>query len=211
MSADIEQASRAACLLLWPEAEAMRFDPRCCRFPKSCSIPDAEQNTVRVLTGGSGLSYDPNPPCVVDHQSIPPGRSCPHCGERSPWRDTGGAGVGAETIESLRAELAGLKDLLDSSVLRGQGYCGGRHWNGGTCFHPAGHPEGFPAHYGQDAEARAVAAEFDKANLAREVDHLQRESAHAHERIAAARRLIGFSEPSDDLAAVDRALSGATR
>lgn len=92
--------------------------------------------------------------------------------------------MSAETIESLRAELAGLKDLLDSSVLRGQGYCGGRHWNGGTCFHPAGHPEGFPAHYGQDAEARAVAAEFDKANLAREVDHLQRESAHAHERIA---------------------------
>lgn len=30
------------------------------------------------------------------------------------------------------------------------------------------------------------AARLDKANLAREVDHLQRESAHAHERIAAA-------------------------
>lgn len=26
------------CLAGWPEAESGMYDPRCCRFPKSCSI-----------------------------------------------------------------------------------------------------------------------------------------------------------------------------
>lgn len=26
------------CLERWPEAESGKYDPRCCRFPKSCSV-----------------------------------------------------------------------------------------------------------------------------------------------------------------------------
>ncbi len=37
--------SRAACLAAWPEAWPSGYDPRCCRFPKSCSI-DPEEDTV---------------------------------------------------------------------------------------------------------------------------------------------------------------------
>lgn len=31
---------RAACLAAWPEAYDDGYDPRCCRFPKACSIPN---------------------------------------------------------------------------------------------------------------------------------------------------------------------------
>lgn len=32
------------CAAAWPEAHSFGYDPRCCRFPKSCSatIPDGE-------------------------------------------------------------------------------------------------------------------------------------------------------------------------
>lgn len=35
-----EDAARRACLAAWPEAEAGAHNPACCRFPKSCSIPE---------------------------------------------------------------------------------------------------------------------------------------------------------------------------
>lgn len=35
-----QAASRAACLAEWPEAENGAYDPRCCRFPKSCSVEE---------------------------------------------------------------------------------------------------------------------------------------------------------------------------
>lgn len=34
--------NRETCLENWPHAHVGEFDPRCCRFPKSCSIPDAD-------------------------------------------------------------------------------------------------------------------------------------------------------------------------
>lgn len=40
-----------ACVEAWPEAETGQYDPRCCRFPKSCSATsyDPEQVTDEYL------------------------------------------------------------------------------------------------------------------------------------------------------------------
>ena len=45
--------SRAACLSNWPEAWAMGYDPRCCRFPKSCSIEDEPAETSSPAPAGA--------------------------------------------------------------------------------------------------------------------------------------------------------------
>jgi len=34
-----QETQRAICLANWPEAENGAYNPNCCRFPKSCSIP----------------------------------------------------------------------------------------------------------------------------------------------------------------------------
>lgn len=45
----------AECVKAWPECEPMAFDPRCCRFPKSCSC-----------TSGSIAALDPTSGAVVE-------------------------------------------------------------------------------------------------------------------------------------------------
>lgn len=35
-----------ACVEAWPEAETMMYDPRCCRFPKSCSATVYDEEYV---------------------------------------------------------------------------------------------------------------------------------------------------------------------
>lgn len=39
---------RAACLANWPDAENGSYNPSCCRFPKSCSIPTDTTHLVPV-------------------------------------------------------------------------------------------------------------------------------------------------------------------
>jgi hypothetical protein len=46
-----ERVQRAACLEEWPDARSMEYDPRCCRFPKSCSIPDAPAERSEAPAG----------------------------------------------------------------------------------------------------------------------------------------------------------------
>lgn len=46
-------ASREECLNNWPDARAGEFNPSCCRFPKLCSCPEADE-VVRALEEAIG-------------------------------------------------------------------------------------------------------------------------------------------------------------
>lgn len=58
-----------ACVERWPDAETCAYDPRCCRFPKSCSATVYDEGTVAeedlepaaVLLGRDGLPLDGGP------------------------------------------------------------------------------------------------------------------------------------------------------
>ena len=56
-----------ACVEAWPGAETGAYDPRCCRFPKSCSATayDPEQVTDEVLEDPPGDTAKQARPCRV--------------------------------------------------------------------------------------------------------------------------------------------------
>lgn len=58
-SGAVVEDRNAECVKAWPECEPMAFDPRCCRFPKSCSC-----------TSGSIAALDPTSGAVVDTRAI---------------------------------------------------------------------------------------------------------------------------------------------
>lgn len=39
------------CVEAWPECESMAYDPRCCRFPKSCSAEMTQEEIERGMEG----------------------------------------------------------------------------------------------------------------------------------------------------------------
>lgn len=51
-----------ACVEAWPECETMGYDPRCCRFPKSCSATVYDEQYV------SEDDLEPRPLCKYGHR-----------------------------------------------------------------------------------------------------------------------------------------------
>jgi hypothetical protein len=44
------QGRLTACLVTWPDCEEGAYDPRCCRFPKSCSCTSNTSPSITVTT-----------------------------------------------------------------------------------------------------------------------------------------------------------------
>lgn len=58
------------CVEAWPECEMGKYDPRCCRFPKSCSCGSIEETNKEVLyictgCGYTGATPDHDPNCKL--------------------------------------------------------------------------------------------------------------------------------------------------
>jgi len=50
----IEHQRDVACVSRWPECYSGGFDPRCCRFPKSCSVKETVTRTWPEREDGNG-------------------------------------------------------------------------------------------------------------------------------------------------------------
>lgn len=81
-----EQASRAACLEEWPEAVNGAYNPRCCRWPKSCSVetPPFHPHDPAQCPRGLALAE-----CLAQHRPIRAGETDPvtgHVWDGLRWR-----------------------------------------------------------------------------------------------------------------------------
>lgn len=55
---DLYQRRLKACVEKWPECESGYYDPRCCRFPKSCS----PHGRIEAFQAGNLSEEDLEPP-----------------------------------------------------------------------------------------------------------------------------------------------------